>query len=84
MYVHYFKVTGTGSFPADMLRYDACYPRRPEDVDALYGYTEHDALVTVELIHRAPTKRDAEQGPTPRRWGSFGWTFESIEIERRT
>ncbi len=81
MYTHYFKVTGKGTFPADMLRYDACYPKGPEDVDALYAHTGHEQdPLTIELVHRAATKWDAEHGVTPARWSSFGWIFQSIEI----
>ena len=68
-----YKVSGTGSFPIDMLRYDCAYPCSSEAVSAMgagSGPTREERLSrrTVELCsHHQPT-RD--------RWQSFGWTVE--------
>lgn len=32
---HHAKVTGRGTFPLDMLRYDACMPTREEDANLI-------------------------------------------------
>ena len=62
--IHTFKVRGKGSFPLDMLRYDACHPVRPEDVDSLTEILG-DEPRTVTLNSNHP--------PTVKRWASFGW-----------
>jgi hypothetical protein len=68
--LHVFTVEGNGGFPADMLRYDRCWPK-----------TETEA----RAVDRAAAIRPGEFGlkrcitleglnpPTPGRWSSFGW-----------
>lgn len=62
--IHTFKVRGVTAFPMDMLRYDACHPVRPEDVDAMFWKDEGQSR-TVTLNSNRP--------PTVKRWASFGW-----------
>lgn len=70
---HYkFTVSGRGTFPFDMLRYDCCYPHSPQDVTKLDGR----GLREVTLIAAKPV------GPTNRRWNSFGWDVVSEEVLR--
>lgn len=75
LYFHYVKVTGTGDFPVDMLRYDACYPRTTEDaLKILGGYTfAFGERRTVELVRVSDSRSN---GFTPGRWASFGWRVE--------
>jgi hypothetical protein len=63
-------VRGTGAFPLDMLRYDACYPFASDDIEAI---TNDRCARNVRLIvtHAAPT---------PDRWASFTWPI--IHSER--
>jgi hypothetical protein len=66
-----FQVSGSFSFPCDMLRYDSCFPA-DEQQSALIQNTfdaPHKAI-TVRLARY--TRRD--MAPiTPERWKSFGW-----------
>lgn len=64
-----FRVTGKTPFPADMLRYDACWPSGGLDVDNLClaiqkTYTT-DQIFTIKLVSFSK--------PTVGRWESFGW-----------
>jgi len=63
-YEYKFEVTGKGSFPLDMLRYDSCWPRRQEDVStiehAVAGYVRD---WTVQMV--------SNKAPTDERWHSF-------------
>lgn len=63
----YLKITveGKGYFPADMLRYDQCYP-----ADGRSAQTITSTSVSPATVHLICTKED---GPTPDRWRSFGW-----------
>jgi hypothetical protein len=70
--VQTFVVTGTNSFPTDMLRYDHCWPA-----------TELDSQM-IDKPRRTgdPVKRSirlaGRMNPTVGRWESFGWTVEVI------
>lgn len=68
-----FDVTGTGSFPVDMLRYDHCWPAQSEDG------------ILLDASHvKAPRsiRMRGLTGPTPARWRSFGWKVVAINGER--
>ncbi len=57
-----FTVTGEGRFPFDMLRYDACWPARSDDVTALNERGQRSVrLVTNRTV------------TTAGRWASYGW-----------
>lgn len=73
MYRTRLHVRGSGQFPLDMLRYDACVPDRQEDVFSVAPVTIHDR--TVQLRRYAMTDAPA----TSDRWRSFGWTVVSEE-----
>jgi hypothetical protein len=62
-----YEVTGTGDFPADMLRYDLCWPASEADSRSIGAYFGHH--VTPRTI-----KLKGLKTPTPARWASFGWT----------
>lgn len=73
-------VRGTNRpFPIDMLRYDCCWPARPEDV----------ALIQCPLSQREKVcyiRLNTLKGPpTADRWASFGWEIEGhVKPEHRT
>lgn len=72
-----FTVTGEGPFPADMLRYDACWPRTQDDVQASFpGGPRHGVK-----LPRAVTLRGVKP-PTVGRWESFGWKVSRQREER--
>jgi hypothetical protein len=66
-----FTVTGTGTFPYDMLRYDSCWPQCSADAHKLGcvycnredGQADSRRTVMLKSAH----------APTHRRWESFGW-----------
>jgi hypothetical protein len=65
-----FRVSGTGRFPFDMLRYDSCVPK--EGITNL-GDPPRDEWMEpreVTLIRYTHIKTN---GPTVERWLSFGW-----------
>jgi hypothetical protein len=76
VYIHRFKVLGSGQFPFDMLRYDACYPETSNDASNLINSDEDFEPRDVKLCARA------ERGwfPTRDRWRSFGWLCSDAEI----
>ena len=65
-----YKVSGTGHFPTDMLRYDCAYPASSEAVSAMGSDNPrtHVQRRTVELC--------SHHLPTIDRWRSFGWIVE--------
>jgi hypothetical protein len=70
MQYEYF-VTGTGTFPFDMLRYDSAWPISGEDAAKLeweFANPEH-AL----RKHRSIKLRSYRE-PTIDRWSSFNWS----------
>lgn len=67
IYEWFIVVEGSGSFPADMLRYDSCFPFREEDSRKIeWAYTERRRVI---LCRRGVN----EKGATGARWQSFGW-----------
>lgn len=72
--VYEFTVTGRGSFPYDMLRYDACWPANTESANMM------------DEVHATPGERRAVKTlrlrshnvPTPERWASFMWKVAEV------
>lgn len=62
-----YSVTGRGTFPLDMLRFDCCWPRYQQDTGMLFeSLTEKDRNTrTIHLV--------GMRGPSIGRWQSFGW-----------
>ena len=82
MYIIDFEVSGAGSFPYDMLRYDACHPISGENTAAMVSYPGDVREVrTVKLRTYSATK--AGRQLTPDRWQSFGWTLNVRSIQIR-
>ncbi len=74
-----FTVEGSGKFPFDMLRYDACWPNSSLESAKLGGdiadAQHHTGHRTITLRRSAVNMA----GPTRRRWESHGWTVTSVE-----
>jgi hypothetical protein len=62
-----FIVEGTGEFPYDMLRYDACYPSASQDVQSAFSFR-----IAPREVRRVKLVSTVKQ-PTEDRWLSFGW-----------
>jgi hypothetical protein len=75
VYQWYLVVEGAGSFPFDMLRYDACFPF--EQTDAVKLEDHHTERRRVVLVRRGlnDSKCNGE------RWASFGWTVLLASVE---
>lgn len=69
MYYIEFTVEGSGYFPFDMLRYDACHPVHESESRQL---GEYDRRRRVLLQHRT-SKDNTSWRPNDARWQSFGW-----------
>ncbi|KRT69414.1 MAG: hypothetical protein XU15_C0011G0096 [candidate division NC10 bacterium CSP1-5] len=77
VYRQTFQVTGLGSFPLDMLRYDECYPRTERDT-ALIDQSFQEANVQYIGLERILT--DEAKDPTFDRWKSFLWAVVKNSI----
>ena len=81
MACHYYEytVSGEGSFPTDMLRYDCAYPSgQGRDVDLIsVRFRDEQAKepYTVTLRSHKP--------PTGARWASFGWIVSNVRDNGR-
>ena len=75
LYERKIVVEGTGEFPFDMLRYDACHPASERDSGEM-GRTEYDSPRSIRLIMTTGADRD----PTTDRWASFGWLVIGVEL----
>ncbi len=79
IFYHKFRVQGSGQFPADMLRYNACYPTDTEDAVDMYvdhrddEYHKQRVITLSALAHKNWT-------PTNERWQSFGWQVMKHEV----
>jgi hypothetical protein len=69
-----FVVRGTGAFPTDMLRYDACWPRSSDDATAMSATYERRNAERSRVIGMVTRSHE----PTVGRWASFGWTVENV------
>ena len=63
-----FSVTGKGSFPLDMLRYDSCWPTGKDCADEL---TQKDTKRKIHL--------KSIYTPTPARWKRLGWPIKDLQ-----
>ena len=64
-------VEGTGEFPIDMLRYDACCPDTENDSHAVKRDTRRQVRLRRYSINGLPA--------TAARWKSLGWSVVSEE-----
>jgi hypothetical protein len=83
VYQHEITVQGTGPFPLDMLRYDACWPRTQSAVDAIHASIQGPRITekeyTVELACVSNTKLSCW---ATERWASFGWAVIAQRTDR--
>lgn len=77
-----FTVEGGGSFPFDMLRYDACYPDTEAKDSHQLEWLGQPGLRQVRMRHRVLKDENLFNYPSPR-WTSFGWRVlpETIKYE---
>lgn len=68
-YFYTYYVSGYGTFPLDMLRYDSCWPSTSVDVAKI---DRSDKSRSIKL--------HSHQRPTPERWESFLWKIGSKEL----
>jgi hypothetical protein len=61
-----FTVSGTGTFPEDMLRFDSAIVLSPVEAE---GHERRE----VRIVHAG--------GCTPERWRSFGWSVHDDIVE---
>lgn len=80
-YVQYAVVTGRGTFPSDMLRYDSCEPVNFDLVDSFNGPKAQLHEGETELIVARPTPF-MNAGWTTERWSSFMWSLAHLRTER--
>lgn len=69
-----FTVTGSGQFPTDMLRYDACYPT--DHTNGLIAPYREDSSFYRE---RRSVNLRSTNPPTIDRWMSFGWAVSNVD-----
>src|SRR5689334_13711420 len=68
-----YRVTGWGAFPIDMLRYDAAWPARQEDVSRVMLARMDDDYRDIRSVDIT-----SHSAPTEARWASFGWRVSGI------
>jgi hypothetical protein len=73
-----FYVRGRGDFPFDMLRYDCCYPIRPDDAEKISGHWSGPNGLTASW--RTVCLAATHGTFTPARWASFGWSANEENI----
>lgn len=80
-WVHYAKVSGSFSFPVDMLRYDCAAPVSFNLVDNGRGYEPmmKEGMEDMGLVIARCTERKDPQW-TDGRWASFSWRLERMKI----
>ena len=86
--ITHFTVEGRGEFPLDMLRYDQCWPRGPEDAAKMEASYASELLDVVKdhglgrrTIDLATIIRPGY--PTVDRWASFGWVVTTVADQYR-
>jgi hypothetical protein len=67
-----YWVTGKGSFPLDMLRYDCAWPASGDDAPKING----NLWPSTRSI-----RMRSYQEPTVERWSSFGWTCGTEKLD---
>jgi len=72
-----YTVTGSGTFPLDMLRFDEAYPVDRESSFAIeHSIRRVTGMVTVTL--------ESDKHPNARRWESFGFIVADIDGDEIT
>lgn len=81
-YIVTYKVTGSGEFPFDMLRYDRSSPM--SELPDSYQLIWSSIVRTVQLICYIESPHVRKNGfqPCVKRWESFGWKVSDILVEK--
>lgn len=66
-----FTVEGSGDFPFDMLRYDACWPY--SEAGDSHQLAAPSGVEPLRAGRRIVLQSAQEGGPTAGRWERFGW-----------
>jgi hypothetical protein len=74
-----WDVSGVGSFPDDMLRYDSAWPVAQADEDEI---ERHARGGTVSLEAYYDWRYTAEHHPTRARWQSYLWECREVRCDR--
>jgi len=79
---HFAKITGSGGFPIDMLRYDNCIPASEEDANTIERVCnpmlwDEEPTWTVQVKKHSDVKGNGYW--TPGRWHSFGCMLEETD-----
>jgi len=64
-----YTVSGRGTFPVDMLRYDSAQALAPVEVETPTELATFAAVRQVRIVNA--------HGCTPARWSSFGWSVHN-------
>lgn len=78
--------SGVGSFPLDMLRYDACFPSKSEDAAVISESMNTVGKWTVRVskfVGNVQRSRNLEECFTIDRWKSFGAHQQPSETKTR-
>lgn len=75
VYTQLFTVTGFGTFPYDMLRYDGCYPHSQQDVSEMENTSETRSVTLRRVVFDKPRE------PEIARWNSFLWSVDRESIQ---
>ena len=76
-----FVVSGNGSFPMDMLRYDRCYPVDGSSAADMHEPRPNSRTRVREVRLRIFTENE-DIRPTRDRWTSFGWAVGPVNTRR--
>lgn len=76
-----FKVSGTGTFPIDMLRYDQCWPKTESHDTLAISNSFNPRNIGAPWVITLVTTRAS--GPTVDRWASFGWKVDPESINKQ-
>lgn len=77
----YAKITGSGNFPIDMLRYDSCCPATEEDSYAIGNTLNNYEKNWVVFVKKILLERRRKNSSvfTEGRWQSFGCQIEEVD-----
>lgn len=76
--LYHYTVTGTGYFPIDMLRRDACYPADDTAVRNMMDQPDHHENRKDFYSVPRKVKLSSSRKPTTARWESFGWDVGTV------
>jgi hypothetical protein len=79
-----FTVEGSGAFPIDMLRYDACWPYTERfDTHGVDLHAMTSSREEYRKVRRVVLATDCPRAPTEGRWASFNWRVVGMGEHRQ-